>query len=297
MSADPIQRLLGRQKLLILDGGLATELEAQGHDLSDALWSARLLRDDPGAIRDVHKAYLEAGADIIVTSSYQATIEALGEPCLSLSTQLAIEARAAVSPHALVAASVGPYGAARADGSEYTGAYDLDEHGLVEFHARRFEILAQSGADLLACETIPSYAEARALAHLLNETPDIWAWFSFSCRDERLISDGTPLAECVAFLRGRDRIAAVGINCTAPEFVRNLIGEVRRSSDTPVVVYPNSGEKYDAGAGRWTGQAADLTRAAVSWKEAGATLIGGCCRTNPEHIRQLRRELLPADSV
>ena len=295
--SDPVAGLLENQEVLILDGGLATELEARGHDLSDELWSARLLRDDPGAVRDVHKAYLEAGADCIITSSYQATVESLGEPLLSLSTQLAIEARAAVSPHALVAASVGPYGAARADGSEYTGAYDLDERGLVEFHARRFEILARSGADLLACETIPSYAEARALAHLLNETPGIWAWFSFSCRDERLISDGTPLAECVAYLRGRDRIAALGINCTAPEFVKNLIGEVRRSTDRPVVVYPNSGEKYDAGAKRWTGQAADFARSAVSWKEAGATLIGGCCRTNPEHIRQLRRELLPADSV
>ncbi len=295
--SDPIARLLENQEVLILDGGLATELEARGHELSDALWSARLLRDDPGAIRDVHKAYLEAGADCVITSSYQATIEGVGESCLSLSTQLAVEARDAVSPQALVAASVGPYGAARADGSEYTGDYDLDERGLVEFHARRFEVLAQSGADVLACETIPSYAEARALAHLLNKTSGVWAWFSFSCRDERLISDGTPLAECVAYLRGRDRIAALGINCTAPEFVENLVGEARRSTDRPVLVYPNSGEKYDAAAKRWTGQAADFARLALSWKEAGARLIGGCCRTGPEHIRRLRGELLPTDSV
>ncbi|MFQ5844414.1 MAG: homocysteine S-methyltransferase, partial [Planctomycetota bacterium] len=241
--ADPLQDLLDDQVVMILDGGLASELEARGYDLGDELWSARLLMSDPGAIRDVHAAYLEAGADCVLSASYQATIEGftgrgLGEAdatdLLRLSVMLAAEARDefwARQPFGggrrrpLVAASVGPFGAALADGSEYTGDYaphGMDEDGLCEWHRRRWEVLASCDAELLACETLPSFAEARALARLLDETPDVVAWFSFSCRDGAHVRDGTPLADCVAHLEARPRIVAVGVNCTAPRHVPSL---------------------------------------------------------------------------
>ena len=198
---DPITAFLDAQDVVILDGGLATALEARGHDLRDRLWSARLLVDDPAAIRAVHEAYLEAGADCVTTASYQATIEGFltrgltddrAIELLRLSVHLACEARdrfwragearrGRLRP--LVAASVGPYGAFLANGAEYTGDYDLDEDGLHAFHRRRFAILAGAGGDLLACETIPSRAEGRALARLIDETPGARAWLSFSCRD------------------------------------------------------------------------------------------------------------------
>ena len=268
----------------LLDGGLATELQLRGHDLSDPLWSARLLRDDRDAIRAVHRAYVEAGAECLITASYQATLETVGADAIRLSVELARDAGPA-----LVAASVGPYGAARADGSEYTGDYDLDEIGLTEWHRERFRVLDESGADLLACETLPSFPEARALAGLLDKTP---AWFSFTCRDERHISDGTPLAECARYLDAFERVTAIGINCTPPSLVPALIDAVRKNTGKRVVVYPNSGEKWDPVRRRWTGERdpVDFAEAAAGWR---ADFVGGCCRTGPDHIRALRARLRP----
>jgi homocysteine S-methyltransferase len=193
-----------------------------------------------------------------------------------------------------VAASIGPYGAALADGSEYTGSYDLDEDGLYLFHRRRFQILAETKADILACETIPSYSETRALISLLQQTPDRFAWFSFSCRDGKRISDGTGLAICAEMLDGIDQVVAVGINCTAPGLIPDLIGEIKRVTDKPIIVYPNSGEEYDMATRRWLGppDSDEFAQASLSWCTAGATMIGGCCRTGPDHIRQMRMQLL-----
>ena len=313
---NPILPFLEKQGALILDGGLATELEALGCDLNDELWSARLLMDDPDLIMQVHAAYLAAGADCVISASYQASIpgfmargmtETRAIELLRLSAQLAIEARdqfwaeeanrvGRIRP--IVAASVGPYGAYLANGSEYTGDYDLDETELVEWHRRRWQLLAQSGVDLLACETIPSYHEARALHRLLRETPAASAWFSFSCRDGRHISDGTPLAQSASMLAEEAQVVAIGINCTPPRFIPSLIAEVRQVTDKPVVVYPNSGEEYDAVNGRWLGlsDADEFGTYSREWRKEGAALIGGCCRTRPAHIRQIAEGMRRGDS-
>jgi homocysteine S-methyltransferase len=279
--------LLAEQGVVVLDGGLATELEGMGHDLSDELWSARLLRDDPDAIRGVHRAYVEAGADCVITASYQATLERLPAELLKLSVILARDANPRI-----VAASVGPYGAGRADGSEYTGAYDLDERGLRGQHAPRLRLLAESKADLLACETIPSFPEARALASLLEGTP---AWFSFTCRDGERISDGTPIDLCARHLDGFDEVVAIGVNCTPPRFVESLVRRIRAVTGKPIVAYPNSGEHWDAAHRCWTGtrDPGEFAEMAARWRDAGATILGGCCRTGPAHIRALRARLLP----
>ena len=304
---NPILPFLQKQGVLILDGGLATELERHGHDLSDPLWSARLLADAPEAIRQVHLDYYWAGADCCTSASYQATIPGfmrrgmtpeVARDLIRLSVQLLIETRDAFwaekEKHAnrlrpITAASVGPYGAYLADGSEYTGDYDLDEAGLVDFHRERWDILTSSGADILACETIPSLAEARALARLLEKTAHAWAWFSFSCRDGEHISDGTPIADCAAFLAGFERVAAIGINCTPPRYIPSLIRAVSAATDKPVIVYPNSGETYDPVDKRWIGESVPSEFGTYSreWRKLGAGLIGGCCRTTPAHIRQI----------
>jgi len=304
---NPIQPFLDKQGVLILDGGLASELEARGYDLKDKLWSARLLLDEPAAISEVHLAYLLAGADCIISASYQATIpgfmargmdEAKAEELLRLSVRLALEARDAFwSGHAgradrlrpIVAASVGPYGAFLADGSEYTGDYSLDADQLETWHRRRWHILAQSGPDIMACETIPSYQEALALRRLAVETGNIASWFSFSCRDGKHISDGTPLARCIELFDQVDQVVATGINCTSPRFIPSLIAEARRVTSKPIIVYPNSGEYYDAITGTWTGlsSAAEFGSFSREWRKDGAALIGGCCRTGPDHIQQI----------
>ncbi|MEO3889097.1 homocysteine S-methyltransferase [Nonomuraea sp. B5E05] len=284
---------------LVLDGGLSTQLERLGADLRDALWSARLLLEEPELIRQAHAGYFAAGADVATTASYQATIPgfarrgldvAQAERLLRLSVELAGQARDEAGG-GLVAASVGPYGAYLANGAEYTGDYDLDEDGLFAWHLPRWEILAGAGADLLACETIPSRHEARALARLLSHTPEVKAWVSFSCGDSERLNDGTPIREAAALFAGHAQVVAVGVNCTAPRHIPGLISCL--SGALPVVVYPNSGESWDPAGRRWVGLADPIEygQAAKEWQRAGASLIGGCCRTTPEHVRQIRAHL------
>lgn len=304
---DVLRPFITQNNALILDGGLATQLEARGCDLNDPLWSAKLLLENPDIIRQVHADYLWAGADCIITASYQATLpgfqrrgltEAEAEGLLRLAVTLAKEARdqfwaqqtnpARLRP--LVAASIGPYGAYLAHGEEYTGDYDLDEAGLRAFHRRRWQLLAGERPDLLACETIPSFAEAQVLAELLVETAEMGAWFSFSCQNGRLISDGTSIADCAALLHPLPQVLAIGINCTAPRFIPDLIREVQRATDKPIVVYPNSGEEYDAVSKQWYGETIPAAFGTYSreWRKLGAAVIGGCCRTTPAHIQQIR---------
>jgi len=295
---------------LLLDGGLATELERAGFDLDHPLWSAWLLSERPEAIAAVHRAYLVAGADCITTASYQATIpgfrrsgatDAEARGLLIRSVELALrvrdEFRSGASEtrraHPLVAASIGPYGAFLADGSEYTGAYAIGHDGLVDFHRGRMRLLLEAGPDLLACETIPSVVEARALAVLLAELPDARAWVSFSCRDGARLCDGTPFVDAVRAVAVLPQVVAVGVNCTAPVFVEALLRAAAAVTDKPLVAYPNSGETYDAAAKVWRGTSdpLDWGERARAWRAAGARLVGGCCRTGPDHVRAARAAL------
>ncbi len=310
----PIDAYLEKQGVLLLDGGLATELEKEGFVLDTALWSAHLLSTHPEAIRAVHLAYLDAGADCITTASYQASVggflaegfsEKEARSLIRKAVTLADEAREAFlaqstlkdAPHLrpLIAASIGPYGASLANGAEYRGNYGVSNQTLRAFHEPRWEILAASPADLLACETIPSYQEAEVLLALLRQTPDRFAWMSFSCRDGTHISDGTPIAECAALFETCEQVVAVGINCTAPHHISSLIDQVRAGAPgKPVVVYPNSGEAYDGTMRTWVGTSdpLDCSRAAGEWFRQGARLIGGCCRMGPQHINAMRAALL-----
>jgi homocysteine S-methyltransferase len=302
-----LQPFLDRSGAVILDGALATELEARGADLRDPLWSARLLLEDPDLIRAVHRDYFEAGADVAITASYQASLPALmrrglsagqAEDALRLSVHLAQGARDQFMQTApservrpLVAGSIGCYGAALHDGSEYRGDYGLSVAELADWHRPRLDILAASGADLLAWETIPCLAEAEALTRLLDESGGIPAWISFSCRDGQRLCHGESLAEAAGLVAGCARVLAVGVNCTAPRYIANLLTSIAGIADKPRVAYPNSGETWDAERQAWRAGAdvLDWGEAARSWHEAGARLIGGCCRTTPATIRRLRQ--------
>jgi homocysteine S-methyltransferase len=303
------EEALLREEPVLLDGGLATELEAQGFDIAGELWSAALLKSNPAAIINAHRAYLDAGAECIISASYQASrpgfmslglSAAAADQLIASSVELACIARdeflaanPAVGSFPMVAASIGPYGAALADGSEYTGSYDISAATLREFHESRLEILDNSGADLLACETIPDIVEAQVLCDLLKGTMTP-AWISFSCRDEERISDGTKLREAVAMFADHPGVLATGINCTPPDLITALIGEARKGAPKKaVVVYPNSGETYHAEDNSWSGSAggADPEFDVAAWLDAGAKLIGGCCRTGPAHIAAIRGRL------
>lgn len=313
MDAFPISRAGGAAAgVLILDGGLATTLESKGFDLDDPLWSARLLVEAPEAIRQVHREFLEAGADCIATASYQASLPGFaqrgigreeGLELLRRAARLAVEARDAfwaVPEHRchrrrpLVAASIGPYGAALADGSEYTGDYSIGADELYAFHRERWHLFAEGPADLLACETIPSRREVAALLRLLDETPAREAWISLSCRDSAHLADGTPVGEVAALCESRPNVAALGVNCIKPEWAEPLLLELRRHTSKPLLVYPNAGEDYDAESKRWASPPSELDWSAASarWVQAGASGVGGCCRVGPERIRALRSALV-----
>jgi homocysteine S-methyltransferase len=304
--------------LIILDGALATELERRGADLRDPLWSAKLLIENPALIRQVHLDYLYAGAQIITSASYQASFsgfarrgldQAAAARLMRLSVELADEARTLYrqatkdeSP-LLVAAAIGPYGAVLHDGSEYRGGYGLSRQRLIDFHRPRLEALAHSGADLLACETLPCPLEAEALVRLLANYPNVYAWLSFSCKDGAHVCEGQPFAECVAIANQCDQIVAVGVNCSAPHFVEDLLLAARTATDKPLLAYPNSGEGWDAANQCWltAERGYDFVALASRWHEAGARLIGGCCRTTPEEIRRLaawkRRTMFQTSSL
>ncbi|KAK1313665.1 Homocysteine S-methyltransferase 2 [Acorus calamus] len=308
----------------VIDGGLATELERNGADLNDPLWSAKCLISSPHLIRKVHLDYLEAGANILITASYQATIQGFeskgisreeSENLLRKSAEIACEARdiflerctkgcysgtggAPKNHPVLVAASIGSYGAYLADGSEYSGEYGeaVTLAILKDFHRRRVQVLAESGVDIIAFETIPNKIEAQAYIELLEENDiKIPAWLSFNSKDGVNVVSGDSLHECALIAESCNKVVAVGINCTPPRFIHGLITSVQKVTSKPIIIYPNSGETYDADRKEWVESTGvpdeDFVPYVSKWREAGASLIGGCCRTTPNTIRAISRAL------
>ncbi|MEP5569325.1 MAG: homocysteine S-methyltransferase [Halioglobus sp.] len=292
---------------LLLDGGLATELEAQGFDLKDKLWSARLLKDSPLAISKAHMAYLRAGAGCLISASYQASIpgfmslgldaeeaESLIRSSVTLARQTVDEFCLETSPQMrpLVAASIGPYGAYLADGSEYRGDYAISRQALKEFHRPRLAALVKAKPDFLACETIPCLTEASVLSELLVEFAAP-GWISFSCRDGKHLSSGETISQAGVLCTGNPYVFALGVNCSSPAHVESLIDEIKKHWSKRIVVYPNSGERYDARSGHWHGttSAASCASAAAGWQQHDADIIGGCCRMGPSHIKAIGQAL------
>ncbi|TXS57321.1 homocysteine S-methyltransferase [Streptomyces sp. t39] len=282
------------ERALVLDGGLSDQLRAQGCDLSDDLWSARLLADDPRQIEAAHAAYVEAGAQVLITASYQATFEGFARRdigrartrrLLARSVELARRAGERAAHEVWVAASVGPYGAYLADGSEYRGAYGLDAGELERFHRPRVEALAAARPDVLALETVPDTDEARALL-AATEGCGVPLWLSYTVAGGRTRA-GQDLAEAFALVAGRDDVIAVGVNCCAPEEAEDAARLAVRVTGRPAVVYPNSGERWDRAAHRWAGAVVYDPADGPRWRAAGARLVGGCCRVGPARIAAL----------
>ena len=294
--------------VVILDGGLATELERRGLDTSGGLWSARVLVEEPNAIEQLHYDYYAAGADCVITSSYQLTYEGGAKTGLSKdetnallvkSVSLANVARRRITSDKsderprYVAASVGPYGARLQDGSEYHGNYNVSIGDIAAFHEERFAVLAESGADFLACETIPILDEAHALAMVLRNHPGVKAWFTFTSPDGIHTSHGELLADASRFLDAEPDVVAIGVNCLRPQAVSTAIRELAKETGKPLVAYPNSGEKWNSAKHDWDGAREEMSLAelAQGWIAAGVGFVGGCCRTGPAEIAGLARAL------
>lgn len=305
----PLESVWKNTGVMIIDGSMSTALEQLGCDLNDSLWTAKALAECPELIRQVHTDYFRAGADCGITCSYQATVPGLtargysaeeAEHLITRSAQLLLEAREAwwtaegkgegrLWP--LCLGSVGPYGAYLADGSEYRGNYGVSPEVLRSFHKRRMELLWEAGVDLLLIETQPSLTEALVEADIAEELGADY-WISFSCRDGRHINEGDLIRDCAAALaKGHPHLKMIGVNCVPPQFVEQLIGEIKAGCGLPVAVYPNSGEEYDPATKTWHGSRDGVTFGdyARRWIRAGASAVGGCCRTVDSHIREAVR--------
>jgi homocysteine S-methyltransferase len=278
---------------VILDGGLATQLEAQGHDLGSELWSARLLRDDPDAIIQAHLAYFRAGAQVATTASYQASLDGFiragmdkadAGQMIKRSVRLAQQARTNAADDHLrwIAGSVGPYGAALADGSEYRGDYDVSIDELRQWHRPRIELLVEAGVDIIALETIPCLAEVEALVTEIAGSGQP-CWLSITCTGDRTRA-GEPAAEAFALTHDVDEIIAVGVNCIDPADAHALVRCAGETTGKPVVVYPNSGERWNATEQHWTGPRTFQPDQVQDWISDGARMVGGCCRIGPREI-------------
>jgi len=304
---NPFTPFLKKAGVVILDGALATELERHGANLDDPLWSAKMLLEDPSLIRAVQRDYLNAGADVVTTATYQATFEGLAQrglspkECVAVFEKSVAEAcrvRAAfwATPsnrtgrcRPLVAMSVGPYGAFLADGSEYKGDYGLSIDELVNFHRPGVAVLSKTNGSLFAFETIPDLREAEAIILLLAEFPQKKAWLSFSCRDDKATCSGDPIEACIRLIDQAPQIVATGFNCTAPEHIHGLLHRSAALTKKPLLAYPNRGELWDSKGHCWLPGTQDHTLAqlAPEWVKAGASAIGGCCRTSPSDIHEL----------
>ena len=282
---------------VVLDGGLATQLEAQGHKLDSALWSARLLHEDPDAIVQAHLAYFAAGAQVATTASYQASMDgfvhagmtpAEAQKLIKRSVRLAEQARANFQDDhdRWIAGSVGPYGAALADGSEYRGDYDLSVQELRKWHRPRIELLAEVGVDVLALETIPCLVEVEALLAEIDGSGQP-CWLSVTCAGDRTRA-GEPAEEAFALARDVEEIIAVGVNCIDPAGASALARIASQAAGKPVVIYPNSGERWDAVTRAWMGPATFQAEDVRDWVTGGARLVGGCCRVGPTQIEAIR---------
>ena len=281
---------------VVLDGGLATQLESEGHNLASKLWSARLLQDDPDAIVQAHLAYFTAGAQVATTASYQASVggfaqagisQAEAEQLIRRSVRLAEQARASLEDgnDRWIAGSVGPYGAALADGSEYRGDYHLTVNELRTWHRPRIALLTEAGVDILALETIPCLAEVEALLAEVDGSR-LPCWLSVTCAGDRTRA-GEPAAEAFSLARDVEEIIAVGINCIDPADAYELVRSASESTGKPVVIYPNSGERWDAVARAWIGPATYQPEDVKDWISGGARLVGGCCRVGPKQIQAI----------
>jgi homocysteine S-methyltransferase len=280
---------------IVIDGGLSTELEAQGCQLGSSLWTAQALIDDPGLIESAHIAFVEAGAKILITSSYQLSRQGFLENGMlaeqadeALAESIEVAKRARGDRDVLIAASVGPYGAILHDGSEYRGNYGLSLEELIAFHRERVEVLVAAEPDLLAIETIPDLLEVEALVSVLSEYPNVSAWLSFTLGPDGNLWAGQSVKDAALVALSSPQVCAVGVNCVDPELVDSALRELRELTDLPLVVYANGGGTWNAESGLWEGAGnKPLTEYAQSWKQYEPLILGGCCGTDAGDIRQL----------
>ena len=282
----------------LIDGGLSTELERLGAKIQGELWTGRALLEDPALVAEAHRAFALAGAEVVISSSYQLSRQGFEEIGLTaadadeaLRQSIRVAKDAVAGTGAKVAASIGPYGAVLHDGSEYRGVYAVGQAELEKFHAERLAVLLEESPDYLAIETIPNVVEAKALAQVLKSV-DVPKWFSFTAGSSELLWSGEKVEDAVREIADLPNLVAVGFNCVAPELVSGLAERIKPLINAEIIAYPNRGGTWDSAAGVWLGNAPrELASWLGEWTAAGVTWVGGCCSTDSRDIASVKDAL------
>ncbi|MEY4042759.1 MAG: hypothetical protein RL529_326 [Actinomycetota bacterium] len=282
----------------VIDGGLSTELERLGAQIQGELWTGRALLEDPALVAEAHRAFALAGAEVVISSSYQLSRQGFEEIGLTaadadeaLRQSVRVAKGAVAGTNTKVAASIGPYGAVLHDGSEYRGDYKVGQAALEKFHAERLAVLLEESPDFLAIETIPNLVEAKALAQVLKNV-DVPKWFSFTAASTELLWSGEKVEDAVREIADLPNLVAVGFNCVAPELVAGLAERIKPLISAEIIAYPNRGGIWDSAAGVWLGNAPrELASWLDEWMAAGVTWVGGCCSTDSSDIHSLKVSL------
>ena len=294
------------KKGIVLDGAMSDELERQGVQTNNKLWTATALIDQLDKVYQAHMDYFNAGAELIITDTYQANVQAFekagyskteAEQFIRNAVKIAKKARddfeKQTGKHNYVAGTIGAYGAYLADGSEYRGDYQLTSDEYLAFHLPRLKLVLAEKPDLIALETQPKLAEPVTVLDWLKEQRQIPVYVSFTLKDAKHLSDGTPIAEAVKKISQYQQVFAIGINCVSPTIVQDALSEFSQYTKKPLVVYPNLGASYDPQIKQWRKFTNDFNfeELTKSWYQAGARLIGGCCTTGPKEINQIKQAI------
>jgi len=282
----------------VIDGGLSTELERLGAKIQGELWTGRALLEDPAVVAEAHRAFALAGAEVVISSSYQLSRQGFEEIGLTaadadeaLRQSIRVAKDAVAGTNAKVAASIGPYGAVLHDGSEYRGVYAVGQAELEKFHSERLAVLLEESPDYLAIETISNVVEAKALAQVLKNV-DVPKWFSFTAGSSELLWSGEKVEDAVREIAELPNLVAVGFNCVAPELVAGLAERIKPLINAEIIAYPNRGGTWDSAAGVWLGnEPRELASWLDEWTAAGVTWVGGCCSTDSRDIASVKDAL------
>tara|TARA_Y100000590_G_scaffold12272_1_gene14901 strand:- start:893 stop:2392 length:1500 start_codon:yes stop_codon:yes gene_type:complete len=284
----------------VLDGGLSYPLEKNGFNIKKDLWVSELLISNPKAIKNAHIDYLNSGAEILTSSSYQASFNLLknrgynkskSKKIILKSIEILNQVKKNTNKNFIIAASIGPYGSSLADGSEYRGINNVSDKKIYEFYKDKVDVLDKSSANLLAFETIPSFKETKVILRILKNTKKM-AWISFSCRNDKEINDGTSIEKCCELLKNQPKVFAIGINCTSPIYISKLIRIIKKNTHKKIIIYPNSGEKYDGEKKIWKGNVINPFESYIDeWLKLGVDILGGCCRIGPKEIKKIKSKV------
>ena len=289
------------KKIKLLDGSMSFPMEQLGYNLKNKLWTGKALINNPDLIKDIHKGYIDAGADFISTSTYQISFDRLknmgyqSEEIKKIFQKSVDIVKDAIEESKLkkeikIVGSFGPYASYDPEASEYIGEYDSTDIEIKKFHLNNIRIIEETDLDIILYETIPCLREIKILSEALSHsTKEIW--ISITCNEEMEFRDGSSFKDACEIISKIEKITTMGINCFSPLLVKKAIDLLKKYSNKKILIYPNSGEIYNPKERFWTGNNEFNNSMIKNWLSLYPDIIGGCCRIGYDDIKKMRVEI------